>query len=499
MNTLKMTTTNSNRMRLNGWALSLALAIMPMTATAANDLMNVSDLDMEIAIEEEFLTSHIVPETYVDISVSGGVAELSGWVNTILAKEKAETIAANVLGVESVVNRIEVRPAAREDSEIESAIETALLLDPAAESYEVNVRVNDGTAVLTGMVQSWGERELAATIAKGVKGVKDIKNQITVRFQADVSDEEVEEIVNHRLENDVLVRSNMIAVNSNDGVLTLSGTVGSLSEKNRAERLALVNGVRRIKSSNLDVDPMAFQTMLKSREYKPDFINKSDDEIEEAVQDAFLYDPRVSSFNPEVNVKEGVVTLRGTVSDYLAKQAAEDTAYNTVGVWKVNNYLKVRPDVERPINTIAENARTIIKEDPMLDKHEINVVVTDDGTAYIDGNVDSAFEKMRAERKAYAAVGVIDVVNRITVGESWVAQEDWAIQDDIENQLWWSPYVDVDEVSVTVNDGVATLQGTVDTWTESLKAEENAYEGGAKDVNNRLDIRYDPHDLNQSS
>ncbi|MEE4310295.1 MAG: BON domain-containing protein, partial [candidate division KSB1 bacterium] len=39
-------------------------------------------------------------------------------------------------------------------------------------------------------------------------------------------------------------------------------------------------------------------------------------------------------------------------------------------------------------------------------------------------------------------------------------------------------------------DGVVTLTGTVDNWSEYNSAEKNAFEGGAKDVENRLIVEY---------
>jgi osmotically-inducible protein OsmY len=49
----------------------------------------------------------------------------------------------------------------------------------------------------------------------------------------------------------------------------------------------------------------------------------------------------------------------------------------------------------------------------------------------------------------------------------------------IEDQLWWSPFVDANEVTVEVEDGVATLSGTADSWSERGAARDNAYDGGA--------------------
>jgi osmotically-inducible protein OsmY len=52
--------------------------------------------------------------------------------------------------------------------------------------------------------------------------------------------------------------------------------------------------------------------------------------------------------------------------------------------------------------------------------------------------------------------------------------------------------VDRDEVTVTVDDGVAELTGTVETWNERRAAEENAYEGGAVTVDNDLGVEFGP-------
>ena len=58
--------------------------------------------------------------------------------------------------------------------------------------------------------------------------------------------------------------------------------------------------------------------------------------------------------------------------------------------------------------------------------------------------------------------------------------------------MWWSPFVDEDEVNVEVEDGVATLTGTVDHWGEWKAAEDNAFDGGAWKVRNKLEVRHAP-------
>ena len=69
-----------------------------------------------------------------------------------------------------------------------------------------------------------------------------------------------------------------------------------------------------------------------------------------------------------------------------------------------------------------------------------------------------------------------------------LVRSDADIREDIESELAWSPFVDANEVTVSVENGVATLTGTVDTWAEYNAARENAYEGGAASVITKLEV-----------
>ena len=65
---------------------------------------------------------------------------------------------------------------------------------------------------------------------------------------------------------------------------------------------------------------------------------------------------------------------------------------------------------------------------------------------------------------------------------------DGAIREEIEDELWWSPFVNESDVKVSVEKGIATLTGTVDSFSEYNAATEEAYEGGAAWVYNKLKV-----------
>jgi osmotically-inducible protein OsmY len=286
--------------------------------------------------------------------------------------------------------------------------------------------------------------------------------------------------------------------------------VGSVAEKTRARIDAWVGGVKSVDDSRLVVARWARDEDLRESKY----VVKSDEEIRQAVEDALRFDPRVWSFNVTPEVVAGVVTLKGVVDNLKAKQSAAADARNTVGVVRVKNRLKVRPAEDLSEKKIAQNIRQALSRDPYMEPYEITVVVRN-GTAHLYGTVDSYFEKGQAEDVASRAKGVTGVRNHLEVDFSELVPHDpyvdpWRIYDyewykrhpapmhthatdaeiesDIEDELFWSPYVDIENVSVAVENGVATLTGTVESWTEYRAAAENAIEGGAIRVINKLTV-----------
>lgn len=452
-------------------------------AFAEEEPAEIKDASITHAVEVELDIDDAVSAHLVDVMTSEGIVTLDGQVDTVLGKERAEKIALATKGVRSVVNRLDVKPMERTDTQVKNDVITALAVDPATESYEVDVKVTDGMVTLEGTVQSWQEKQLSETVAKGVKGVKDVNNMISVNYKFDRPDAEIKKEVERKLDINVYVDSTLIDVSVDDGTVTLDGTVGSAAEKNRAVIEATVAGVTSVKDE-LEVKWWSRDSMQRKKKY----VTWSDEKIKDAVKDAFLYDPRVLSFNPDIEVEDGVVTLSGQVADLKAKRAAEQDAEDTVGVWRVKNFLRVRPKDRPSDQTLKDRVLKALRRDPYVDKIEVAVVVLN-GKVYLSGEVDSRFEKNRAYFAASGVSGVIEVNNNIDVDLPLDWKDDWVIREDIEDQLWWSTYVDSDDITVSVDKGVATLQGTVDSWFERRMAAQNAFEGGAVAVNNQLRIR----------
>lgn len=442
----------------------------------------VDDNDITIAIEAELLADAAVSSHLIDISTKEGIVTLSGRTDNILEKDRAVRIARMIKGVRAVVDKMEVKETDRPDEEIQNEVTEALLRDPAAESFKIDVLVNAGVVTLNGQVESYAERKLCSNIAKGVRGVLDVRNVINVVPSEVRPDEEIKSDIEHQLKADVRVDQRKIEVEVNDGEVKLSGLAGSAEEKFRAEMDAWVTGVTAMNSEELDIVWWAKDRMRQDPSFHPDPAW-----IRNAVQDALMHDPRVWSFDINVDVSGNVVTLSGVVDNLLSKLTAQKDAENTVGVRGVKNYIKVRPPYPIEDNVIARNVRDALERDPFVSRYDL-VVYVENNKVHLYGTVDSRYEKLRAEDVAAGIHGVVDIRNYVRISEAVSEVEDWEIKLNLENKLFWDPLINRENIEIEVNKGIVTLRGKVYTWYAYNQAAKKAAESGADQVLNNLEV-----------
>lgn len=464
-----------------------------------------SNADISEAVNAEYRVARGISAEEVYVESNEGIVQLSGTVDNLLAFDRAQRIAEMVKGVRSVVNNIEIKPPSIEDDALQADISAALDNDPAVEAWEVEAEVRNGIAILDGTVESWQEKQLVSRTVKGVEGAIGIENNITIDYETIRATGEIEEEVKSALRWDARIDSGDIEVSVDGDTVVLDGSVGSAFEKSLAESKAYVAGVQNVEVSNLTVTPATQERNLDDPGLQADV---SDPEIEAAIEDALLYDPRVSSFDVTVSVNNGVVNLSGSVDNLKAKLAAAQDAMNTYGVWEVENNITVDPEGAISDAEIEENVQAAIERDPYLEPEQVNVAVSD-GVVELDGAVDSYFEKWEAGDLAALTQGAVSVLNDLSVDYEipnyqtyfydWdpvlmdydfepMMRPDDVISEAIEQQLKWSPVVSSSGIQVDVSDGVATLSGNVDSQFASMTAAEEAYEGGAIDVVNDLQV-----------
>lgn len=442
----------------------------------------VDDQQITQAIENDLLLDQAVSAHLIDVTTDKGIVTLSGTVNQLLAKERAVRVAESIKGVLNVINQIEVNPIERADSDIKQDIKNALKWDAATESYEIDVSVNNGVVTLSGNVQSWAEKQLAAKVAKNVHGIKNIQNNIEVTYPEERPDTEIETEIRKRMEYNPYIDEQLINVSVNSGKVQLSGTAGSIAEKRHAYGVSWVNGVVAVNTGGLTVEAWAKDEM-KKKTVNP----RTDAMIQRVITEKFHYHPRLAPFEIKVNSDNGIVMLSGIVDHLKAKKVAQKVAQDTKGVVTVYNRIKVRPTDNVKDDTLTQRIQDAVGRDVYLDRFQMTIRVRNQ-KAYLYGDVDSFYEKERAEDIISQITGVADVQNNLTVLNTWTPKEDQRVESDIEKHFFWSLFVDSDQISVEVTDGVAVLNGTANSWHEVKAAVANAFEGGARTVKSQLQV-----------
>ena len=174
----------AKRAPIGRWSATLLVAAgiqtLPLSSLqAAAPPKEITDSGITSVVENGLAHEKGVFPNDVDVSTSQDIVTLSGSVDNLLAKERAVKIAEGIRGVLGVVDRITVTPMSRPDADISKDIQAALRQDPATVAYKVSVSVQDAVVTLTGSVGSYEEKQLATRMGKGVKGVKEVRNDVS--------------------------------------------------------------------------------------------------------------------------------------------------------------------------------------------------------------------------------------------------------------------------------------------------------------------------------
>ncbi|WP_372626895.1 BON domain-containing protein [Arsukibacterium sp.] len=232
----------------------------------------------------------------------------------------------------------------------EAQIWTTYALSPHLRATDISVAVLDGKATLTGSVADDVQKDLAGAIASGVGGVKDVDNQIKVDadykkpehtgsrgYGGAVDDATITAAVKSKLLWSKHTEGMETKVETKDGKVELSGTVGSQQAKQQAEKLAKnTNGVRAV-DNKLQISDKPAKGKSANKEDKEKGTVIADSWITTKVKSTFMYSSNVAGSDISVNTDNGIVTLSGKVDSGAEQALAIELAQNIRGVKSVSS------------------------------------------------------------------------------------------------------------------------------------------------------------------
>lgn len=214
-------------------------------------------------------------------------------------------------------------------------------------------------------------------------------------------------------------------------------------------------------------------------------LTHTDQEIQADVMAELRWDPSVPANEIGVVVKDGVVTLTGTVDTYMKKWRAEEVAHHVNGVIAVANDIQVRSIGERTDSDIAAAAVHALSWNSMIPQGKIHVTV-DKGWITLKGEVEWQFQRQEAERAVRGLFGVKGVSNLITVKPAATPSD---LKKKIQDALVRNAQLDAAGITVEVEGTKAILRGKVRSWAEREEAERVAWLApGITSVDNRISI-----------
>ena len=242
------------------YSISITVAAAALLAFSVPVHASTMDSRIELAAKQSYVFKTYLQGDDIKIQSSDGAVTLTGIVSENFHKSLAQETVADLPGVVSVDNRLEVKgapPTANSDAWLREKVKVTLLFHRSVSPGAVEVYVKDGTVTLQGNAASLAQKELTTEYAKDVEGVKDVNNEMTVTKASEKERTVGEKIddasITAQVKMTLLYHRSTSALNTTvttkKGVVTLGGKASNVAEVSLATKFANdVNGVKSVEN-----------------------------------------------------------------------------------------------------------------------------------------------------------------------------------------------------------------------------------------------------------
>ncbi len=192
---------------------------------------------------------------------------------------------------------------------------------------------------------------------------------------------------------------------------------------------------------------------------------KLDAEIQKDVMNELKWDPSVTHERIGVAVSDGIVTLSGSVPNYIEKSAAEKAAQRVAGVRAVVEKIEVR--VPGSFNKNDQDIANAIVTQFLWHAqipHELVKVTVENGWVVLSGELDWEYQRRAAEKVVKGLAGVRGVTNSLTIKAR--AVEPATIKTKIEEALERAAEREARHINVQVEGNRVILAGKVRSFAD---------------------------------
>jgi osmotically-inducible protein OsmY len=211
------------------------------------------------------------------------------------------------------------------DVRLRNAVVRQLDWDPEVDASAIGVSAKDGVVTLTGFIDTYAGKLAAERVAKHVRGVRAVANDVTVRLRVERTDADIARDTVQALKL-IPALAESVQATVHNGHVTLTGTVEWLYQRQRAE--TAVRHIRGIQGifNHMTVTPKSGQRDVQRR-----------------IVRALHHNADIDARHISVTVQDNTVVLSGTVSSWMQRDAVERAAGSAPGITRVENHVVVVP------------------------------------------------------------------------------------------------------------------------------------------------------------
>lgn len=241
-------------------SLSISSAVLALMAFSLPAEASKEDSRIESSAQKSYVFKTYLNQDDIKVQSKNGAVILMGQVSEESHKAMAQETVADLPGVKSVDNRLEIKgdaPSPNSDAWLVTKVKSTLLFHRSVSASTTEVDVKDGIVTLRGVVHSSAQKDLTAEYARDVEGVKGVNNEMTVKRDFKGKRSHGEKIddssITAQVKMSLLYHRSTSALNTKvttkRGVVTLSGKVNNASESQLAEKYTKdVNGVKEVRN-----------------------------------------------------------------------------------------------------------------------------------------------------------------------------------------------------------------------------------------------------------